>query len=64
VKKVIIQLESLSCPSCIKKIETPLMKTAGVDSVEIFFNSSRVKAQFDEASIEAIQLSKMITQLG
>lgn len=64
MKKAVYQLEPLTCPSCIKKIETALSKTAGVDSAEVMFNSSKVKVQFDEGRIEAEQLGKTIENLG
>lgn len=51
------QLEAVSCPSCILKIEGMLKKTKGVKEYEVLFNSSRVKVTFDEGvtSTEAIQ---------
>lgn len=64
MKKALIQLEPLTCPSCIRKIETTLKKTAGVNSAEVLFNSSKVKVQFDEAQIETEQLEEIIKNLG
>ncbi|MCQ6273478.1 heavy-metal-associated domain-containing protein [Bacillus sp. V3B] len=62
--KVVFQLEPLTCPSCIKKIETTLNKTEGVDSVKVLFNSSKVKIEFDETKIESYQLEETIKKLG
>jgi copper chaperone len=62
--KAVFQLEPLTCPSCIKKIETTLNKTAGVDSAKVLFNSSKVKTEFDETQIEASQLEEKIKKLG
>ncbi len=42
------QLETLSCPSCIKKIETVLNKQMGVKEASVLFHSSKVKIAFDE----------------
>ena len=64
MSKVVFQLEALTCPSCIKKIETTLNKTAGVDSAKVLFNSSKVKTEFDESQIEAVQLEETIKKLG
>lgn len=58
------QLESLTCPSCIRKIETTLSKTVGVESARVLFNSSKVKAEFDEGRIGADELRTIITKLG
>lgn len=62
--KAVFQLEPLTCPSCIKKIETTLSKTAGVESVKVFFTSSKVKVEFDESLVQASQLEEKIKNLG
>lgn len=62
--KAILQLEQLTCPSCIKKIETALNKTVGVETAEVLFNTGKVKASFDETMITTEQLEKVIKNLG
>ena len=64
MSKAVFQLEPLTCPSCIKKIETTLNKTIGVESVKVLFNSSKVKTEFDDTQIEASQLEETIKKLG
>lgn len=64
MSKAVFQLEPLTCPSCIKKIETTLNKTTGVESVKVLFNSSKMKTEFDNAQIEASQLEETIKKLG
>jgi len=58
------QLETISCPSCIAKIEGMLKRTAGVSSSEVLFNSSRVKVTFDENIITSEDIKKKISNLG
>lgn len=62
--KANIQLETLTCPSCIRKIETALNKTEGVESAKVLFNSSKVKVEFDESKVKAESLAKTISNLG
>lgn len=62
--KAVFQLEPLTCPSCMQKIETALMKTAGICSAKVYFNSSKVRAEFDDSAISAVELEKTITKLG
>lgn len=64
MKKAVFQLEPLTCPSCIKKIETMLEKTNGVSSVKVLFNSSKVRTEFDENMIQMIQIKDSISHLG
>ncbi|RFA33945.1 heavy metal-binding protein [Virgibacillus dokdonensis] len=62
--KAILQLEPLTCPSCIKKIETALGKESGVQSVRVLFNASKVKMEFDDQKIDGEQLAEKISKLG
>ncbi len=58
------QLETISCPSCIAKIEGMLKKTAGIASSEVLFNTSRVKVSFDETVISTEEIKGKISKLG
>lgn len=53
MKKATIQLETLTCPSCIQKIDNAVKSLEGVDkeSVNVLFNSSKVKLNFDDEKI-------------
>ncbi len=64
MKKVAIQMEEIVCPSCAKKIEGALKKTDGVDEVNILFNASKAKINFDETKTDVEKLSKIIQDLG
>jgi copper chaperone CopZ len=58
------QLETVSCPSCIAKIECMLKKTGGISSSEVLFNSSRVKVNFDDSAVTAEEIRAKIESLG
>lgn len=58
------QLETIACPSCIAKIERMLKKTAGIETSEVLFNTSRVKVSFDENMITSEDIKDKITNLG
>jgi copper chaperone len=64
MKKAVYQLETLTCPSCIKKIETMLTKTEGVQFAKVLFNTSKVKTEFDEAQVTTGKLEEKIVKLG
>ncbi|WP_035051262.1 heavy-metal-associated domain-containing protein [Carnobacterium pleistocenium] len=64
MSKAVYQLEPLTCPSCIKKIETTLNKTEGIKTAKVMFNSSKVKTEFDETTIEASKIQETIQKLG
>ena len=60
----IYQLETLSCPSCMAKIQGMLKKTDGILESEVLFNSSRVKVSYDEAKITSDAIKDRIGRLG
>ena len=64
MKTAKFQLEPLTCPSCIKKIEGKLGKMNGVEEAKVMFNSSKVKATFDADQVTAEELQETIEKLG
>lgn len=58
------QLETISCPSCIARIEGMLKKTGGIVSSEVLFNTSRVRVSFDESRITSEEIRNRINRLG
>lgn len=58
------QLETLTCPSCMAKIEGALKRTKGVEQSEVLFNSSKAKVTFDESAVESEDIKKTIEKLG
>ena len=61
MKKATIQLETLTCPSCVQKIEKATKSLDGVekDSVKVLFNSSKAKFDFDEERISIEDVEKL-----
>jgi len=64
LKTVRFQLETLTCPTCITKIEGVLNKEPGVDKAKVLFNSSKVKIEYDEDKVSSTRLAKMIEKVG
>ena len=58
------QLEPLTCPTCIKKIETGLTRMTGMEEATVMFNSSKVKATFDEKQVTVEDVKETIEKLG
>jgi copper chaperone len=66
VKTATLQLETLTCPSCLQKIEGAVKGLDGVDkdTVKVMFNSSKVKLSFNEDQITIDQIENAITNVG
>lgn len=58
------QLETVSCPSCINKIESMLGKTKGIRRAEVRFNTSRVRVEFDGDIVSSSEIGAKIEKLG
>lgn len=66
MQKAVINLETLACPSCLQKIENALKGLEGVEkeSVEVLFNSSRTRLNFDAKVVSIEEVEKAIEDLG
>jgi copper chaperone len=66
MKTVTIQLGTLTCPSCVLKIENAVKFLDGVEkeSVKVLFNSSKAKFDFDDKKLSVEDAEKAITALG
>lgn len=66
MKKTTIQLETLTCPSCLQKINNAVKGLDGVDkdSVNVMFNSSKVKLEFDDTKLDIDKIEQAIKSQG
>ncbi len=64
MKKVTLQLETLSCPTCATKIGAVLKKSKGIKESEVLFNSARVKLSYDAEVINLEEIKGKIAKLG
>ncbi len=66
MKSATIQLETLTCPSCMQKIEGALKGLDGIDqdTTKVSFSSSKVKLDFDEDKVSIEEIESAITKLG
>lgn len=66
MKSATIQLETLTCPSCMQKVEGALKSLDGIDkdTMKVLFNSSKVKVNFDEEKLSIDEIESAITKLG
>ena len=66
MKTATIQLETLTCPSCMLKIEGAIKTLDGVDndSINVSFNSSRASLDFDEDKLSIDEIENAISKVG
>lgn len=59
-----ITTQPFTCPSCIAKIEKAVGRLDGVEDVQVRFNSSTVRATFDETAVTPEVIAGTIDALG
>ncbi|MFW7402724.1 heavy-metal-associated domain-containing protein [Vagococcus fluvialis] len=66
MQKATIQLETLTCPSCMQKIENGVKSLEGVnkESLKVLFNSSKVRVEFDDEKVSIEDIENVIDKLG
>ena len=64
MKTIKFQLETLTCPTCITKIEGALNKESGVEEAKVLFNSSKVKVKYNSEEVSSEQLEELIEKVG
>ena len=66
MQKATIQIETLTCPSCMQKIENGVKSLDGVDkkSLKVLFNSSKVRVEYDDEKISIKDIENAIDKLG
>lgn len=66
MKTASIQLETLTCPSCMQKIENTLKALDGVvdDTIKVLFNSSKVKVEFEDDKLSIDDIEEAIRRVG
>ena len=58
------QLETLTCPTCVAKIESAVKRMKGVEEVQVLFNASKVKVNFSDELGDGAEIRKTIEKLG
>jgi copper chaperone len=64
MNKKTYQLQTLTCPVCAQKIEEAVKSMKGVKEVEVVFNTSKVKVNFEEELGDGKEIKKTIERLG
>lgn len=66
MKSATLQLETLTCPSCLLKVESALKSVDGVkeDSVKVMFNASKAKFEYDETKTDLETAKKAVEKVG
>lgn len=59
-----LQLEKLTCPSCMQKITATIDEMIGVERTKILFDASKARVYFDEAIVSPKEIMDKIEEIG
>ena len=59
-----LQLEKLTCPSCMQKITDTVNEMKGVENTKILFDRSKARVFYNEAVISENNIINKIVQIG
>lgn len=64
MNKMTLQLEKLTCPSCMQKITQHINELAGVEKTKILFNVSKARVIFDQTILSEDTIINEIKNIG
>ena len=61
---ITLQIEGMTCQSCVRSIEVNLGKEDGVEEVVVNLTTEQMKVKFDKSKIKLSQIRKIVENLG
>jgi copper chaperone CopZ len=61
---ITLQLEKLTCPSCMQKIIQHIEALTGVEKTKILFNASKARVFFDQTKLSEDTIINEIENIG
>lgn len=64
MKKVMMKLDGMTCPSCLTKIIKAVESTPGTDDIKVLFNAGKLKFVMDPAQTNSNEIKNAIEEMG
>ena len=64
MKKVMMKLSGMTCPSCLTKIEKVVDSLDGTDQIKVLFNAGKLKFIMDSDRVKAVDVKVAIEKMG
>ena len=61
---ITLQLEKLTCPSCMQKIIDNVNELAGIETIKILFDRSKARVVFEDNKISEEEIFYKIEEIG
>ncbi|HYH02787.1 MAG TPA: heavy metal-associated domain-containing protein, partial [Bacillota bacterium] len=63
-KRLVLQVEGMTCPSCERKLEKGLAKVVGVTDVKASYQDCRISLDYDPETVTPEMLLTVVEKLG
>lgn len=64
MKKVMMKLGGMTCPSCLTKIEKAVENVDGTDQIKVLFNAGKLKFVMDSNKTNTDEVKNAIEKMG
>ena len=64
MKKEIIKVEGMHCPSCVALLENDVEELNGVSNVSASLENGTLEVEFDENAVNVQQIKEVVTNCG
>ena len=64
MKKVMMKLSGMTCPSCLTKIEKAVDSLDGTDQIKVLFNAGKLKFIMDSDRVKAVDVKAAFEKMG
>lgn len=64
MKKVMMKLDGMTCPSCLTKIEKAVESVDGTEQIKVLFNAGKLKFIMDQTKTNTDNVKAAIEKMG
>ncbi|MGI6609752.1 MAG: heavy-metal-associated domain-containing protein [Limnochordia bacterium] len=64
MKRQMIMLENLSCPSCAAKLEKAVQRLPGIKMAKVSFGTGSLSVEYDEGQLQEADIKAKVKQFG
>ncbi|MFO7929442.1 MAG: cation transporter [Candidatus Humimicrobiaceae bacterium] len=64
LKKETYPVIGVECASCVRKIETVLMKTDGINNAGVNLASEKLTIEYDDSKVSLEEIGKIVKKIG
>lgn len=64
IRREMIMLSNLNCPTCGAKLEKAVRATPGVNEAKVIFGAGSLNVEYDTAAVSYEQIAEVISKMG